>query len=99
MDKITEQEFLYSQGPDKGKSNIRTERFYLNIANKSLQRLVDADALSWLHEQLLKPLALCLTGYYQDVIADGGAMAHIRRPMPFPIRKKHCLFMKSPMNM
>ena len=72
MDKITEQEFLYSQGPDKGKSNIRTERFYLNIANKSLQRLVDADALSWLHEQLLKPLALCLTGYYQDVIADGG---------------------------
>ena len=52
MDKITEQEFLYSQGPDKGKSNIRTERFYLNIANKSLQRLVDADALSWLHRTI-----------------------------------------------
>lgn len=67
---ITMREFLYSQpgGPEK---HI-TDNFYLKIANDLLKAMDKSGVCRWLHPDIVKHLALCLIGYYQDVIADAG---------------------------
>lgn len=47
-------------------------KFYLDVANKILRTVAASDAPQWLHPELYKELALCLTGYYMDVTADAG---------------------------
>lgn len=70
IDKITLSEFLALQ-PQPGQQT-ETSAFYLDIANKLLKAIADSEAGRWLHLSLNKQLALCVTGYYMDVVADGG---------------------------
>lgn len=72
MDKITEKDFLYGQCSCLGQPDPKTEGYFIDMANRILLRITKTGAGTWLPHDMIKPLALCLTGYYQDVIADGG---------------------------
>ena len=62
--------FMLSQpdGPERRPSDY----FYLGVMTDLVRTMNKAGAAKWLHPDIVSKLALCLTGYYQDVIADAG---------------------------
>lgn len=70
MEKITEREFLIRQPsfPEVSETDID----YLRIANRLLEESGKSDFASFLPDGLLKRIALTLTDYLQDIVADAG---------------------------
>lgn len=70
MNPITPQQFLIRQPafPDRKPS----DKFYLDLANRLLKECVSAGLFPTLHESVLSRLAICVTGYYQDILSDAG---------------------------
>lgn len=68
---LTEREFQQHQ-PGTGEAS-ETEGFYLSVARELLDVWQAADApLRDVADIIKKSVAISLTGYYQDVVADGG---------------------------
>lgn len=49
-----------------------TDRFYYDLTVRLINAATADDCVASLHEALLERAALCLIGYYQDMIADAG---------------------------
>ncbi len=49
-----------------------TDKYYLGIANKLLDIYVASGILKEIPERLVKRMCLCITGYFQDIVADAG---------------------------
>lgn len=70
MKKISMQEFLVWQPGFPNQST--TDIYYVGVANKLLEIIDGRQELKEMPEALKRRLALCLTGYFQDIIADAG---------------------------
>ena len=62
--------FLFGQPryPDE----MPTDRFYFNLAKRLIEEAGKTDAVRRWHSSVIDRAALCLVGYYQDMIADAG---------------------------
>lgn len=49
-----------------------TDGFYYNLANRLVTVAEKEGQLKWWGENLIQRMALCVIGYYQDIIADAG---------------------------
>lgn len=49
-----------------------TDRWYFNLTNRLIDLARDDSRLAMLHESIIDRAALCVVGYYQDMIADAG---------------------------
>ncbi len=49
-----------------------TDAYYFNLANSLIKGAKDIKGLKSIHLSLLERAALCVVGYYQDMIADAG---------------------------
>ncbi len=49
-----------------------TDRYYFELTNKLIELARKDGNISTLHEALIERAALCVIGYYQDMIADAG---------------------------
>lgn len=70
MTPITPQQFLIRQPafPETKSS----DKFYLDLCNKLLE-LIDTEGLfKTLNDSVKQRVAICVTGYYQDIISDAG---------------------------
>lgn len=70
MERITEREFLLRQ-PDFPNSS-ETDEDYLRIANRLLECIVKDEFGGTMPEGLARRIALTLTDYLQDIVADAG---------------------------
>lgn len=70
MDKISIQQFLLRQ--PSGPAETETDRFYLDIANGLLDIAGNEGLFAGWPDAVVRQAALCVVGYYQDVIADAG---------------------------
>lgn len=70
MKPITPQQFLLRQPafPDAKASDI----YYFELTNKLLADWADCGALPTLDDDVMQRAALCVVGYYQDIISDAG---------------------------
>ena len=49
-----------------------TDRYYFNLANRLIELAEKDSSVVGLHSSLIERAALCVVGYYQDMIADAG---------------------------
>lgn len=70
MEKITLEQFMLRQPAYPEVSS--TDRYYLDVANRLLSIAADEHLFEAWPENVVREAALCVTGYYQDVIADAG---------------------------
>ncbi|MDE6696614.1 MAG: DUF3843 family protein [Muribaculaceae bacterium] len=49
-----------------------TDRYYFNLANRLIEKAESNSLLTTLHSSLIERAALCVIGYFQDMIADAG---------------------------
>lgn len=49
-----------------------TDGYYYKLANRLVESAENAGLIKFWGESLIQRMALCIIGYYQDVIADGG---------------------------
>ncbi len=70
MTPITPQQFLSRQPayPDTKPS----DEFYLNLANRLLKAQDEKSLFPTVHDGVMQYVALCVIGYYQDIISDAG---------------------------